>query len=583
MKEAVVNLHRAPFCSHPPLFSFCSRYIAIAAWAERSALHLIWAFGQICIYQTRLRKKSRVFPGSPLMGCFAVQKAKKKLGEQSVRPDEVGDVELEDSSLPTTSSSPSSPKKPASLASPKSFRRTVRAIQNAQRFINHSNSKLSSVHTGRDIRSSEQGTALSDVGTLSKPMPLPSPRLSPKPTGYALPHPTDHGSAIATSPNPLPKTTSASHAALNSRVFPWDLQPLPPPKDSFMASKGLKSFTFEELGTACQDFSHQALIGDDGASFNGVISTSLKGAKQQLQQQQEIVVLRLHEKLHLGLKEWLSELYSASHPLDSHVCNLMGFYNEDGIQERYLVYEKLQRGNLHRLLFDASDTPSLDWSMRLKVIHGAVQGLASLQERFPEQVLYRDFRSSHVQVDSDNSAKISGYWFVTSSSQILQAHGLGNSSSGRDNAYCAPETRSRGLLTWNSTVWSFGVVMLELLCGRKNNDDRIAKDEKNNLVKWAKPFLLEEDKLFLIMDPKLQGRFPSKGAKIMANLIMQCLKKDPTRRPSMKMVAEMVKAAKEPRHTNKSAWKERSSNEVTDKIRPYPKPCTKADCHTVET
>lgn len=491
------------------------------------------------------------------MGCFAVQKPKKKLGEQPPQPDEVGDVELQESSSPASPS----PHKPTPSIRP-SFRNTVRAIQNAQRFIYHSSPKISSLHPSHVSRSPEQGTGLSDVGTFSKPMPLPSPRLSPKPTGYALPHPSEHGTVTATSPNPLAKNTSASHAALNSKVFPWDLQPLPPPKDSFIVPKGLKFYTFEELGTACQHFSNQTLIGDDGVCYNGAIPTSSKGGKKQ-QHQEEVVVLRLHEKLHLGIKEWLPELYTVSYPLGSHVCNLVGFYNEGGIQERYLVYEKSPKGNLHNLLFEISDAPPLDWATRIKAIHGAAQGLASLQEKFPEQMLYKDFRLSHIQMDSDNNAKILGYWFVTSNSQTLQAHLLSNSSNARENAYCAPETTSRGVLTWKSIVWSLGVVMLELLCGRKNKDERIAKDEKHNLVRWARPFLLEEDKLFLVMDPKLQGRFPSKGAKIMANLILQCLHKDPTRRPGMKTVVDMMKAAKEPRHTIGSTWKERPANEVS--------------------
>lgn len=129
-------------------------------------------------------------------------------------------------------------------------------------------------------------------------------------------------------------------------------------------------------------------------------------------------------------------------------------------------------------------------------------------------------------------------------------------------AYCAPETRRRGTITLKSNVWSLGVVLLEILCGRKNRDERIAKDEKHNLVKWAKPFLLEEDKLFLIMDPKLQGRFPSKGAKIMASLTLQCLQKDPTRRPSMKVALDMVKAAQETRQSSVLTWRERSPTEL---------------------
>eukprot|EP00250_Pteridium_aquilinum_P001208 c11414_g1_i1 orf=363-2015(-) len=495
------------------------------------------------------------------MGCFAVQKAKRKVAEQPTKLDETGD-EPEASS--SSSSSPTSPRKPT-LSAPPSFRRTVRTIQNAQRFIIHSNPKLSSSHPSYGSREnrSDQGAFLCEGGTLSKPMPLPSPRLSPKPTGYVLPHPSEHVNVVATSPNLHGKNASAGsvgHGALNSRVFPSDLQPLPPPKDVFVLSTGLRSFTFEELATACQHFSQHARIGDDGFCFAGSIKTGGgKGAKQQ----QDVVIHHLHEKFHLGLKEWMSEL-SNTRPHNSHLCKLVGFYGEDGKAERFLVYTKPQKGSLHNMIFEASaDTPPLDWTTRMKIMHCAVDGLASLHERFPEQILYKDFRLSHIHVDIDNNAKLSGYWFVTSNNQILQSQLLNNSSSARANAYCAPETKRGGVMTLKSNVWSLGVVMLEIMCGRKNLDERLAKDEKYNLVKWAKPFLLEENKLFLIMDPKLQGRFSSKGAKIIANLTLQCLQKDPTRRPCMKVALDMVKAAQETRHTSVVARKERSSNEVT--------------------
>lgn len=488
------------------------------------------------------------------MGCFAVQKTKKKVEEPPAKLDEVGD-ESE-----ASSSSSSSTPRPA-LSAPPSFRKTVRAIQNAQRFIIQSNPKLRSSHPSHGSREnkSEQGISLSDVGNLSKPMPLPSPRLSPKPLAYALPHPSDHANATATSPIPLVKNISSAsvgHGALNSRVFPF--QPLPPPKDLFIVPRGLKSYTSEELASACQHFSNHAAIGDDGFCFAGAIKTGGKGSKQQ---QQEVVIVRLHEKLHLGLKEWLPELSTITHLHNSHLCKLTGFFCDDGKAERFLVYEKLQKGSLHNMMFESTDTAPLDWPTRMKIIHAAIQGLTTLHEKFPEQILYKDFRLSHIQVDSDNSAKLSGYWFVTSNNQILQAQLVNNPrSKARDNAYCAPETR-KGMITLKSNVWSLGVVMLEILCGRKNRDERISKDEKHNLVKWAKPFLLEEDKLFLIMDPKLQGRFPSKGAKIIANLTLQCLQKDPTRRPSLKVALDMVKAAQEMRHTSVLTWRERSTNE----------------------
>ena len=99
-----------------------------------------------------------------------------------------------------------------------------------------------------------------------------------------------------------------------------------------------------------------------------------------------------------------------------------------------------------------------------------------------------------------------------------------------------------GGITLKGNVWSFGVVLLELLTGRKNMDERIGKDERD-LVKWSKPFLTEKDRLFLVMDSKLKGQFPSKGAKIVADLVLRCLHPDPSRRPTMKIVVEMIKSS----------------------------------------
>ncbi|KAH7283733.1 hypothetical protein KP509_34G021300 [Ceratopteris richardii] len=198
----------------------------------------------------------------------------------------------------------------------------------------------------------------------------------------------------------------------------------------------------------------------------------------------------------------------------------------------------------------------------MKVIQDAVEGLTSLQGRFPEQVLYKDFRLSHIQVDSENNAKVSGYWFVTSSSQSVQAHVLSSSNNARANAYCAPETRSKGILTWKSTVWSLGITILELLCGKQHKDEQVVKDEKQNLVKWAKPLLLEEAKHFLIMDSKLKGDFEPKDVKVMANIILQCIQRDPGKRPSMKTVLDMLKTTKETKQLRASTWRENSSNKV---------------------
>jgi serine/threonine protein kinase len=102
------------------------------------------------------------------------------------------------------------------------------------------------------------------------------------------------------------------------------------------------------------------------------------------------------------------------------------------------------------------------------------------------------------------------------------------------------ETLEKGMLTPKSNVWSFGIFLLELLTGRKNLDSRHPKEERN-LVKWSRPFLADDYRLSLIMDPQLKGRFPSKAARTIADIAQRCLQKEPSDRPTMRIVVEHLK------------------------------------------
>lgn len=102
------------------------------------------------------------------------------------------------------------------------------------------------------------------------------------------------------------------------------------------------------------------------------------------------------------------------------------------------------------------------------------------------------------------------------------------------------ETLERGLLTPKSNVWSFGIVLLELLTGRKNLDNRHPREERN-LVKWSRPFLADDCRLTLIMDPQLKSRFPPKAARTVADMALKCLQKDPSERPTMRNIVNNLK------------------------------------------
>jgi serine/threonine protein kinase len=229
-------------------------------------------------------------------------------------------------------------------------------------------------------------------------------------------------------------------------------------------------------------------------------------------------------------KTQVNTLASLQHP---NLCKLIGFHAREDSNERMLVYERLHHGSLDRLLFGRPDGRFMDWSTRLKVALGAAKGLAFLHDEGPFQAMYNEFSTSNIQIDKDFTAKLSGYGCVGFNTEEERS----NASAAAANL--SVETLEQGVLTPKSNVWSFGVVLLELITGRKNLDVHSSKEERN-IVKWSRPFLTDDSRLSLIMDPRIKGRFPTKAARTVANIILKCLHRDPSERPTMRAVVESL-------------------------------------------
>lgn len=105
-----------------------------------------------------------------------------------------------------------------------------------------------------------------------------------------------------------------------------------------------------------------------------------------------------------------------------------------------------------------------------------------------------------------------------------------------------------GHLTVSSDVYSFGVVLLELLTGRKSLD-KLRPPREQNLVEWALPLLGEKKKLLAIMDPRLEGDFPVKGAHKAALLAFHCLGRNPKARPLMRDIVDSLEPLQAPAET----------------------------------
>ncbi|CAL5192473.1 unnamed protein product [Lathyrus oleraceus] len=449
------------------------------------------------------------------MGCFTVKKSKKKKSDQFAYVKRISHNDHAPSVLPE----PQTPTRSLQSAPP-SFRTRVKPIQPVNKVANNRARALSAPSTldaaDQDALASieyeEQeesryrggggGGSMKEQRSASpQPLPLPSPQggSTLKAIG-SFKLGTASGPLHASGPLPLPPTGS------------------------------LRNFPYEEVATACHNFSSDRCMSE---CLSSTIYKAYFGDDPSSSKKFEATVTRLHPSSQ-GSKEFINEVNTLATLQHPNLCKLLGFHARDSSEHRMLVYERLYHGSLDRLLYGRSDGPSIDWNTRMKIAMCAAQGLTFLHEEGPFQAMYNEFSTANIQIDKDFSAKLSGYGCVGH----IPEEEISSSSSAVGNL--SMETLEKGMLTPKSNVWSFGIFLLELLTGRKNLDSRHPKEERN-LVKWSKPFLADNYRLSLIMDPQLKGRFPSKAARTIADIAQRCLQKEPSDRPTMRTVVEHLK------------------------------------------
>ncbi|KAF5471440.1 hypothetical protein F2P56_008229 [Juglans regia] len=445
------------------------------------------------------------------MGCFTVLKCKKKKSELTVY---IARAKPKDHSPAVL---PEPPIQTRSLQSaPPSFRTRVKPIPPVNKVINNRTRALSapssldaaeqdaltSVEYDEQEELRYQNGSIKELRSPSpQPLPLPSPRNSAalKTTG-SLKSGTCSGPLYASGPLPLPRTGT------------------------------LRNFSYDEVAAACYNFSSDRCVSE---GLSSVIYKASFGDDASSSKKFEANVTRLHPSTQ-GLKEFINEVSTIASLHHPNLCKLLGYHAREVSEPRMLIYERLFHGSLDRLLYWRSDGPPIDWNTRMKIALCAAQGLTFLHEEGPFQAMYNEFSTANIQIDKDFSAKLSGYGCVGHIPELE----ISNNSVAVANL--SVETLEKGMLTPKSNVWSFGIVLLELLTGRKNLDSRHPKEERN-LVKWSWPFLADDCRLSLIMDPHLKGRFPSKAARTVADIAQRCLQKDPSERPTMRTIVEHLK------------------------------------------
>lgn len=279
-----------------------------------------------------------------------------------------------------------------------------------------------------------------------------------------------------------------------------------------------RGFTFRELAASTQNFRVSNLIGEGG--FGSVYKGRLDSGKV-------VAIKQLNLNGLQGNQEFIVEVLMLSLLRHSNLVTLIG-YCTDGDQ-RLLVYEYMPLGSLENHLFDLEPHQEpLNWHTRLKIAVGAARGLEYLHCKANPPVIYRDLKSSNILLDNDFNPKLSDFGLAKLgpvgdnthvSTRVMGTYG-----------YCAPDYAMSGRLTIKSDIYSFGVVLLELITGRKAID-MTKKSGEQNLVSWSRPFLKDRKKFVQLADPLLHGNFPARCMHHAVAIIAMCLQEQANFRP----------------------------------------------------
>ncbi|KAL2594238.1 hypothetical protein GLYMA_12G211800v4 [Glycine max] len=297
-----------------------------------------------------------------------------------------------------------------------------------------------------------------------------------------------------------------------------------------VAEKGLQVFTFKQLHSATGGFSKSNVIGHGGFGlvYRGVLNDGRK-----------VAIKFMDQAGKQGEEEFKVEVELLSRLHSPYLLALLGYCSDSN--HKLLVYEFMANGGLQEHLYPVSNsiiTPvKLDWETRLRIALEAAKGLEYLHEHVSPPVIHRDFKSSNILLDKKFHAKVSDFGLAK-----LGPDRAGGHVSTRvlgTQGYVAPEYALTGHLTTKSDVYSYGVVLLELLTGRVPVDMKRPPGE-GVLVSWALPLLTDREKVVKIMDPSLEGQYSMKEVVQVAAIAAMCVQPEADYRPLMADVVQSL-------------------------------------------
>uniref|UniRef100_A0A166IIA9 Protein kinase domain-containing protein n=1 Tax=Daucus carota subsp. sativus TaxID=79200 RepID=A0A166IIA9_DAUCS len=293
--------------------------------------------------------------------------------------------------------------------------------------------------------------------------------------------------------------------------------------DEFEKGTGPKKFSFNALAMATSKFAPHGKLGEGG--FGEVY----KGFLSELNL--DVAVKRVSRNSRQGIKEYASEVRIISRLRHRNLVQLIGWCHERNNLLR--VYEYMQNGSLDSHLFKGKSL--LSWTARYKIAQGLASVLLYLHEEWEQCVVHRDIKSSNVMLDSSFNTKLGDFGLARF---VDHDRGAQTTMVAGTRGYMAPECFFTGQASRMSDVFSFGVVALEIACGRKPIDIKL-EESRVELVKWVWD-LHGKEQILEAADPKLSGDYDESQMKRLMMVGLWCAHPDWPIRPFIKEAIQVL-------------------------------------------
>ncbi|XP_020240469.2 putative receptor protein kinase ZmPK1 [Cajanus cajan] len=285
-----------------------------------------------------------------------------------------------------------------------------------------------------------------------------------------------------------------------------------------------RKYSYSELKKATKGFSEEIGKGGGGVVYKGILSD-----------QRHAAIKRLYEAKQ-GEGEFLAEVSIIGRLNHMNLIEMWGYCAEG--KHRLLVYEYMENGSLAQKL--SSNT--LDWDKRYNIALGVARVLAYLHEECLEWILHCDIKPQNILLDSSYEPKVADFGL----SKLLNRNNLNNSSFSMirgTRGYMAPEWVLNLAITSKVDVYSYGIVLLEMITGKSPIQNIDGEDSYNGrLVTWVREKRSGTSWLEHIIDPAIKTNYDECKMEILVKVALHCVEEDKDIRPTMSQVLEMLQS-----------------------------------------